>query len=161
MWAMLPSEDSFSLAGFSSARMPARAARPTISPQQRMCFMRGSLGVLLVADCLLTLQLVYQARPGVGKHRTLRRAGVSRWQPARPVRRSMLLTLTTTHRPATDLGFLLHKRPGQVQSFPLSFGSAHVFYPEAAEERCTAALLLDLDPVGLARQHQGPGGEGG
>ena len=63
----------------------------------------------------------------------------------------MLLTLTTTHRPATDLGYLLHKRPGQVQSFPLSFGQAHVFYPEANEERCTAALLLDLDPIGLVR----------
>src|SRR5213596_3151179 len=73
----------------------------------------------------------------------------------------MLLELTTTHRPATDLGFLLHKKPGQPQSFPLSFGQAHVFYPEVSEERCTAALLLDLDPVGLARQHQGPGGEGG
>lgn len=73
----------------------------------------------------------------------------------------MLLTVTTTHRPATDLGFLLHKRPGQVQSFALSFGSAHVFYPDATEDRCTAALLLDLDPVGLARQHQGPGGNAG
>ena len=24
----------------------------------------------------------------------------------------MLLTITTTHRPATDLGYLLHKHPG-------------------------------------------------
>lgn len=63
----------------------------------------------------------------------------------------MLLTITTTHQPATDLGFLLHKNPARVQTFDLSFGKAHVFYPEAAEEKCTAALLLDVDPVGLVR----------
>ena len=63
----------------------------------------------------------------------------------------MLLTLSTTHRPATDLGYLLHKNPARAQVFDLSFGKAHVFYPEASEERCTAALLLDVDPVGLVR----------
>lgn len=67
----------------------------------------------------------------------------------------MLLTVTTTHRPATDLGFLLHKHPGRVQSFSLPFGEARVFYPEATEERCTAALLLDIDPVGLVRRGRG------
>ena len=64
----------------------------------------------------------------------------------------MLLTLTTTHTPATDLGFLLHKHPDRVQRFDLPFGAAHVFYPEATEERCTAALLLEVDPVGLVRR---------
>lgn len=64
----------------------------------------------------------------------------------------MLLTISTTHRPATDLGFLLHKHPGRHQSFPLNFGQAHVFYPEATDERCTAALLLDVDPVALVRR---------
>ncbi len=63
----------------------------------------------------------------------------------------MLLTITTTHRPATDLGYLLVKNPARCQTFALAFGQAHVFYPEAGEERCTAALLLDLDPVGLVR----------
>ena len=63
----------------------------------------------------------------------------------------MLLTLTTTHRPATDLGFLLHKHPDRVQEFKQSASTATVFYPEATEERCTAALLLDVDPVRLAR----------
>ena len=63
----------------------------------------------------------------------------------------MLLTLTLTRPPATDLGFLLHKNPDRVQQFALPFGVAHVFYPEASEERCTAALLLDVDPVGLVR----------
>ena len=68
----------------------------------------------------------------------------------------MLLTITTTHRPATDLGYLLHKRPDRVQTFPIPFGAAHVFYPEASDERCTAALLLDVDPVGLVRRGRGP-----
>ena len=67
----------------------------------------------------------------------------------------MLLTVTTTHRPATDLGYLLHKHPERVQSFSLPFGEARVFYPEATEERCTAALLLDVDPVGLVRRGRG------
>jgi 3' terminal RNA ribose 2'-O-methyltransferase Hen1 len=73
----------------------------------------------------------------------------------------MLLTITTTHQPATDLGYLLHKNPARLHSFPLSFGEAHVFYPEATPERCTAALLLDVDPVGLVRNRRGPAGEGG
>src|SRR5882724_2388647 len=72
----------------------------------------------------------------------------------------MLLTLTTTHQPATDLGYLLHKNPARVQSFDVSFGKAHVFYSEATEERCTAGLLLDVDPVGLVRNRRGPAGEG-
>src|SRR2546423_10615597 len=67
-------------------------------------------------------------------------------------RKRMLLTITTTYQPATDLGYLLHKNPAHVQSFALSFGQAHVFYPEASAERCTAALLLDVDPVGLVRR---------
>ena len=64
----------------------------------------------------------------------------------------MLLTLTLTRSPATDLGYLLHKHPERVQEFPLPFGAAHVFYPEVSDERCTAALLLDVDPVGLIRR---------
>ena len=63
----------------------------------------------------------------------------------------MLLTLTTTHRPATDLGFLLHKHPDKAQSFSATSGTAHVFYPRADEQECTAALLLEVDPIGLVR----------
>lgn len=63
----------------------------------------------------------------------------------------MLLTISTEHNPATDLGFLLHKHPDRFQSFDLSFGQAHVFYPEAGDDRCTACLLLDVDPVGMVR----------
>ena len=73
----------------------------------------------------------------------------------------MLLTITTTHQPATDLGYLLHKNPSRLHSFELSFGQAHVFYPEATAESCTAALLLDVDPVGLVRNRKGPSGERG
>jgi 3' terminal RNA ribose 2'-O-methyltransferase Hen1 len=64
----------------------------------------------------------------------------------------MLLTLTLTRQPATDLGHLLHKHPDRLQSFSLPFGQAHVFYPEASEARCTAALMLEVDPVGLIRR---------
>jgi 3' terminal RNA ribose 2'-O-methyltransferase Hen1 len=73
----------------------------------------------------------------------------------------MLLTLTTTHNPATDLGFLLRKNPARPQSFDLTFGKAHVFYPEAASERCTVAVLVEVDPVALVRNRRGPRGEGG
>ena len=63
----------------------------------------------------------------------------------------MLLTITTTHSPATDLGYLLGKHPDRFQSFDLSFGRAQVFYPEATADRCTAALLLEIDSVKLVR----------
>ncbi|MFJ5547401.1 3' terminal RNA ribose 2'-O-methyltransferase Hen1 [Streptomyces sp. NPDC093225] len=72
----------------------------------------------------------------------------------------MFLTITTTgthDRPATDLGFLLHKHPDKAQVFRTAHGNAHVFYPEAGAERCTAALLLDVDPVALVRRGRGKG----
>ncbi len=70
----------------------------------------------------------------------------------------MLLSITTTNTPATDLGYLLAKHPDRLQTFDLSFRSAHVFYPEATPNRCTAVLMLDLDPVSLVRA--GPWGAG-
>jgi 3' terminal RNA ribose 2'-O-methyltransferase Hen1 len=70
----------------------------------------------------------------------------------------MLLSLTLTRPPARDLGFLLHKHPDKVQAFPLSFGVAHVLYPEASDERCTASLIVDMDPIALVRGRTG--GEG-
>jgi 3' terminal RNA ribose 2'-O-methyltransferase Hen1 len=72
----------------------------------------------------------------------------------------VLLRISTTHHPATDLGFLLHKHPGRVQSFEESVGVAHVFYSEATDSRCTAVLLLEVDPVGLVRGRRGPSGDG-
>lgn len=64
----------------------------------------------------------------------------------------MLLSITTTYQPATDLGYLLHKHPEKAQTFDLTFGQAHVFYPEAREDQCTAVLLLDVDPIKLVRK---------
>jgi 3' terminal RNA ribose 2'-O-methyltransferase Hen1 len=72
----------------------------------------------------------------------------------------VLLTITTTVSPASDLGFLLHKHPGRVQAFDVSVGTAHVFYPEVSAERTTAALLLEVDPVGLVRGRHGSSGDG-
>ncbi|MFJ2554155.1 MULTISPECIES: 3' terminal RNA ribose 2'-O-methyltransferase Hen1 [unclassified Streptomyces] len=72
----------------------------------------------------------------------------------------MFLTISTTgtpERPATDLGFLLHKHPDRAQTFSTSHGTAHVLYPEASAERCTAALLLEIDPVALVRRGKGKG----
>ena len=63
-----------------------------------------------------------------------------------------MLTITTTHNPATDLGFLLHKHPDRLQVFEFPFGNAHVFYPEADPNRCTCALMLDIDPIRLTRR---------
>ncbi|WP_027942600.1 3' terminal RNA ribose 2'-O-methyltransferase Hen1 [Amycolatopsis taiwanensis] len=72
----------------------------------------------------------------------------------------MFLTISTSGdaaHPATDLGYLLHKHPDKAQRFSTSYGTAHVFYPEADEQRCTAALLLDIDPVALVRRGKGKG----
>ncbi|WP_250032051.1 3' terminal RNA ribose 2'-O-methyltransferase Hen1 [Paractinoplanes maris] len=65
----------------------------------------------------------------------------------------MLLTVSTTHRPATDLGYLLVKHPDRVHRFDVPTGTAYVLYPEATEQRCTAALLLDVDPQRLRGRH--------
>ncbi len=63
----------------------------------------------------------------------------------------MLLSITSKHSSARDLSYLLHKHPDRFQSYDLSFGRVHVFYPEVADDCCTACLLLDVDPVGLVR----------
>lgn len=67
----------------------------------------------------------------------------------------MILEITTTHQPATDLGYLLHKHPDKVQSVELAAGKAHIFYTEASTERCTACLMLDINPVDLVRVRKG------
>lgn len=61
------------------------------------------------------------------------------------------LTLTSTATNATDLGYLLHKHPARAQQFDVAAGVAHVFYPEATADRCTVALLLEVDPIALVR----------
>ncbi|KQV05424.1 MULTISPECIES: 3' terminal RNA ribose 2'-O-methyltransferase Hen1 [unclassified Kitasatospora] len=72
----------------------------------------------------------------------------------------MFISISTTgtaERPASDLGFLLHKHPDKVQRFSTSHGEAHVFYPETGTESCTAAMLLDIDPIALVRKGRGKG----
>jgi 3' terminal RNA ribose 2'-O-methyltransferase Hen1 len=81
---------------------------------------------------------IYQAVDALGTCECVRRLG-------------LLVTIRTTHRPASDLGYLLHKNPARVQTFDQSFGRAVVFCPEASTDACTAALLLDVDSVGLVR----------
>lgn len=77
----------------------------------------------------------------------------------------MLLTITLESAPgsgidATALSHLLRKHPGKVQSFDLAVGQAHVFYPEYSKQRATAALLLEVDPVGLVRSKRFRGDAG-
>ncbi len=70
----------------------------------------------------------------------------------------MLLTISTDHHPATDLGYLLHKNPGGHHTADFGFGTGHVIFPEATDDRCTAALVVDIDPVGLVRGRKGSKG---
>jgi 3' terminal RNA ribose 2'-O-methyltransferase Hen1 len=63
----------------------------------------------------------------------------------------MFLSIATTYRPATDLGYLLHKHPERMHETELGFGKAYVFYPQATDTRCEAVLVLDIDPIGLVR----------
>lgn len=72
----------------------------------------------------------------------------------------MLLTITASFSPATDLGYLLHKNPYRPQSTELPFGVAHIFYPETGADRCTAALMLEVDTLALVRNRSGPAGAG-
>ncbi len=69
----------------------------------------------------------------------------------------MLLTMSTTHEPATDLGYLLAKNPGRLQTFRLPYGRARVFYPVAEPKMCTAALYVEIDSVSLARRRDKSG----
>ena len=70
----------------------------------------------------------------------------------------MFLQITTTHQPATDLGFLLHKNPARMHEQDLSFGKARMFFPVATAKTCSAVMTLDVDPVALVR---GKGGGDG
>ena len=63
----------------------------------------------------------------------------------------MILSITNTKKPATDLSYLLHKHPEKFQSVDLSHGKAHIFYPEANKEVCTMSLVLDIDPIDMIR----------
>lgn len=72
----------------------------------------------------------------------------------------MLLNISTTHYPATDLGYLLHKHPDKWQSVHLSIGKAHIFYPESSAEKTTVSLLLDIDPIDMVKRARKLSGKG-
>ena len=72
----------------------------------------------------------------------------------------MLLTITYTGEDADNLGYLLYKNPNRHQVFELNYGKAYVFYPEVSKERTTATLLLDINPLDLARGKEGAKGGG-
>ncbi len=72
----------------------------------------------------------------------------------------MLLTITTTYKNATDLGFLLHKHPDKLQTIDLAVGKAHIFYPESSEAKTTVALLLDIDAIDMVRGVRNLSGKG-
>lgn len=72
----------------------------------------------------------------------------------------MLLTITTTYKNATDLGFLLHKHPDKLQTIDLAVGKAHIFYPESSVEKTTVALLLDIDAIDMVRGVRNLSGKG-
>lgn len=63
----------------------------------------------------------------------------------------MLLSITTTTRPATDLGWILAKHPDRTHSTRTSHGWAHVFFPEVSEERTTCALVVEANENAPAR----------
>ena len=67
----------------------------------------------------------------------------------------MLVSLTSTTPDATDLGHLLHKHPDRVRSVDVGFGRAHVFYPQATPDRCTATLFVELDPSAASGRRSG------
>lgn len=71
----------------------------------------------------------------------------------------MLVTVTSTAPAASNLSHLLRKHPDRAQAFPLSVGTAHVFYPEASDEKCTVAMLLEVDPIGLVRNRNFKGSD--
>lgn len=72
----------------------------------------------------------------------------------------MILSISTTHNPATDLGYLLHKHPDKFQTVELSVGQAHIFYPEKSEEKTTISIVLDIDSIDMVRGGKNMGGDG-
>ncbi len=65
----------------------------------------------------------------------------------------MYLSIATTHHPATDLGFLLHKHPERVHETELPFGRALVFYPQALKVRGHEYLRIIYGPEYDAPEH--------
>src|SRR4051812_23883564 len=119
-------EDAAKRGAIGILRPPARGAVRGASVIQDAARVPPQLAAANVRAVRRVLQTVPPRRAGVSPAHQYEQARRLLYGGAED--HSMLLTLTTTHAPATDLGYLLHKRPDRVQSFPLSFGQAHVFY---------------------------------
>ena len=78
--------------------------------------------------------------------------------PGNIKRGPVILTITYTGTNAPEIGYLFFKNPNRPQAVELNHGKAYVFYPEVSDERTTIALLLDMDPVDLARGKADAGG---
>ena len=104
------------------------------------------------------LSRVAIASPGAGRQECENCGGAYAPQPGRASGATMLLTITTTHEPATDLGYLLHKNPDRHHCAEVGFGTIHVVYPEATEQSCTAALIVEVDPISMVRDRRGVAG---
>jgi hypothetical protein len=63
----------------------------------------------------------------------------------------MLLTISTTHRPATVLGPLLQRDLDDVDLEPLPFGHAMVCFSQADDRRCTAAVMVHAQRDGSSQ----------
>ena len=61
----------------------------------------------------------------------------------------MIFSISTTHYPATDIGFLLHKNPDEFHKIPFNFGDVYIFYPYGSPELCMATLIVKIDPIKL------------
>lgn len=72
----------------------------------------------------------------------------------------MLLNITYNGQDTTKLGYLLYKNPSRPQAVKLNFGKAYIFYPELSDAKTTVSLLLDIDPIDLARGKAGSAGSG-
>ncbi|MDR1657392.1 MAG: 3' terminal RNA ribose 2'-O-methyltransferase Hen1 [Deltaproteobacteria bacterium] len=63
----------------------------------------------------------------------------------------MLLNLTCHGPHAADFSYLLHKAPASVNIIELPFGEAVVFYPLIEEQKLTCSMLIDIDPLTMAK----------
>ena len=72
----------------------------------------------------------------------------------------MLLTITYKGKNTQDLGYLLYKNPARPQYVDLSMGKAYIFYPKVSDEETTIALMVQLDPLDLAKGKDGTNDRG-
>jgi 3' terminal RNA ribose 2'-O-methyltransferase Hen1 len=160
MWALFATESVTAKFCGSSRLAPAAMRQSRSRGKQETCKVMGEFVLSQLSGCqsirpYLTWYLRTVARM---IHNAFVSSGCIRVRRVLK-RKSVILTISYTGQPATDLGYLLHKSPFRVHSFEQAFGTAHVFYPEATPDRCTVALVLEIDAIGLVRNRRGPSGE--